>query len=174
MRRTIMAKQTRILAIALAAGLGIAASGAATAQGGMGPGMMGYGQGGMGPGMMGYGQGGMGHGMMGFGQGGMSPGMMQHLEPEQRRQMRELMQQHRSTQFERMGQMMDLRQEMMEVMHAERPDPEQVQALHGQMGELRGEMMAEMVRMRGNMLDLLTDEQRQQLRWGAGSPNSSP
>ncbi|MDR9438716.1 MAG: hypothetical protein RI841_04345, partial [Halomonas sp.] len=64
-----MIKHKQFLAIVLAASMGVAASGAASAQGmqqgGMGPGMMGYGQGGMGPGMMGYGQGGMGPGMMG-------------------------------------------------------------------------------------------------------------
>lgn len=190
-----MGNYKQILAIALAAGLGIAASGAASAQGmqqgGMGPGMMGYGQAGMGPGMMmGYGQGGMGPGMMGYGQHGMGPGMMgggppgmlpcplmaegmgmmHRLEPEQRSEMRELIQQHRPAQFERMGKMMDLRLELVEAMHAESPDPEQVERLHGQMGELQGEMMAEMVRMRGKMLDLLTDEQREQLKQGAASP----
>ncbi|MDR9438715.1 MAG: periplasmic heavy metal sensor, partial [Halomonas sp.] len=128
------------------------------------PGMMGYGQGGMGPGMMGYGQGGMGPGMM---MGGMGYGMMQILEPEQRSEMRELMQQHRPDQFERMGQMMDLRMALMEEMHAEAPDPEEVKALHGQMAKLQGEMMSEMVRMRNAMLDLLSDEQREQLRQGA-------
>ncbi|MCE8002770.1 Spy/CpxP family protein refolding chaperone [Billgrantia ethanolica] len=131
--------------------------------GGMGPGMMG---GGMGPGMMG---GGMGPGMMG---GGMMPcpmmddgkGMMQMLEPEQRNEMRELMREHRPAQFERMGQLMNLRDDLMAAMHGERPDPEEVQAIHAQMAELHGEMMAEMVRMRNAMHDLLTDEQREQLQ----------
>tara|TARA_B100000700_G_scaffold130043_1_gene145687 strand:+ start:221 stop:859 length:639 start_codon:yes stop_codon:yes gene_type:complete len=211
-----MVKHKRILAIALAAGLGIAASGAVSAQGmpqdgmgpglmgygqgSMGPGMMGYGQGGMGPGMMGYGQGGMGPGMMGYGQGGMGPGMMGYghhgmglgmmmgggmmpctlmaegmsmlsmLDDDQRGEMLNLMQQHRPAQFERMGKMMDLRLELMGAMHADNPDLEEVRALHAQMGELRGEMMAEMVRMRGNILDLLTDEQREQLQRGGASP----
>ncbi|HSH47810.1 MAG TPA: Spy/CpxP family protein refolding chaperone, partial [Halomonas sp.] len=214
-------------AIALAAGLSIAASGAVSAQqgnmgpgmmgygqggtgpgmmgygqggtgpgmmgygqGGMGPGMMGYGQGGTGPGMMGYGRGGMGPGMMGYGQGGMGPGMMgygpggmgpcmmgygviQGLDAEQRNQMRELMQQHRPAQFERMGKMMDLRMELMAAMEADAPDAEQIRSLYGQMGELRGEMMAEMARMRASMFDLLTDEQREQLQQGIGFPGSS-
>ncbi|MGM0637772.1 MAG: Spy/CpxP family protein refolding chaperone [Pseudomonadota bacterium] len=158
-------------------------------QGGMGPGMMGGGQGGMGPGMMGGGQGGMGPGMMGGGQGGMGPGMMggmmgggmmggmmpcpmmgegmgmmSMLDPDQRSQMREMMQEHRPAQFERKGRLMNLRDDLMAEMHGERPDPEQVQALHGRMAELHGEMMAEMVRMRNAMHDLLSDEQRQQLR----------
>jgi len=138
-------------------------------QGGMGPGMMGGmmgggGQGGMGPGMMG--------GMMG---GGMMPcpmmaegmGMMSMLEPDQRSQMRELIQEHRPAQFERKGRLMNLRDDLMAEMHGERPDPEQVQALHGRMAELHGEMMAEMVRMRNAMHDLMTDEQREQLRQAA-------
>ncbi|MGE4533368.1 Spy/CpxP family protein refolding chaperone [Halomonas sp.] len=192
-----MGKHKRTLAIALAAGLGLAASGAASAQGGMGPGMMGYGQGGMGPGMMGYGyhgmgpgmmgyghhgmgpgmmgygHHGMGPGMMGFGPGGMGPGMLQQLDPEQRNQMWELMEQHRAAQFARMGEMMELRQELMTALHAESPDPDEVQSLQARMGELQGEMLAEMVRMHGNMLDLLTDEQRERLRWGAGSADDA-
>ncbi|WP_300273017.1 hypothetical protein [Halomonas sp.] len=64
MRVTTMGKHKRTLAIALAAGLGLAASGAASAQGGMGPGMMGYGYHGMGP------------------------GMIQQLDPEQRERLR--------------------------------------------------------------------------------------
>lgn len=188
-----MGNYKQILAIALAAGLGIAASGAASAQGmqqgGMGPGMMGYGQAGMGPGMMGYGQGGMGPGMMGYGHHGMGPGMMgydhygmgpgmmgpgmmQQLDPEQRRQMWELMEQHRPAQFERMEKLANLRQKLMVTMSTDSPDPEQIQDLHGQMGELQGEMMAEMARMRGRMLDLLTDEQRAQLKRGATAPDS--
>ncbi|WP_445157008.1 Spy/CpxP family protein refolding chaperone [Halomonas sp. E14] len=172
----------RKLAIAtgLALAIGTTASGLTLAQGmgpgggmmggGMGPGMMG---GGMGPGMMG---GGMGPGMMGGGMGpgmmggGMMPcpmmddgkGMMQMLEPEQRNEMRELMREHRPAQFERMGQLMNLRDDLMAAMHGERPDPEEVQAIHAQMAELHGEMMAEMVRMRNAMHDLLTDEQREQ------------
>ena len=152
-------------------------------QGGMGPGMMGGGQGGMGPGMMGGGQGGMGPGMMGGGQGGMGPGMMaggmmpcpmmggagmgmrqEMLDPDQRSQMRELMQEHRPAQFERKGRLMNLRDDLMAEMHGERPDPEAVQAMHGRMAELHGEMMAEMVRMRNAMHDLMTDEQRQRLQ----------
>ncbi|MFQ3786723.1 Spy/CpxP family protein refolding chaperone [Halomonas sp. A29] len=134
--------------------------------GGMGPGMMGSG---MGPGMMGSG---MGPGMMG---GGMMPcpmldggkGMMPMLEPEQRSEMRELMREHRPAQFERMGQLMNLRDDLMAAMHTERPDPEEVQALHGQMAELHGEMLAEMVRMRNAMHDLMTEEQREQMQQAA-------
>ncbi|PMR67155.1 Spy/CpxP family protein refolding chaperone [Halomonas heilongjiangensis] len=138
--------------------------------GGMGPGMMGGMMGGgMGPGMMG--------GMMGGGQGGMMPcpmmsgpgmGMMQQmLEPEQYREMRELMQEHRPIQFERMGQLMNLREDLMAAMHDSRPDPETVQELHGRMAELHGEMLAERVRLHNAMHDLLTEEQRQQLQEAA-------
>ncbi|MCE9683435.1 Spy/CpxP family protein refolding chaperone [Halomonas alkalisoli] len=156
-------------------------------QGGMGPGMMmGGGQGGMGPGMMmGGGQGGMGPGMMGGGmmpcpmmgggQGGMGPGMMgggmmTMLDAEQRSEMRELMQEHRPAQFERMGRVMNLRDDLMAAMQAERPDPDDVQALHAQMAEIQGEMMAEMVRMRNAMHDLMTDEQREQ--WQQAEPET--
>ncbi|AXY43164.1 Spy/CpxP family protein refolding chaperone [Halomonas sp. JS92-SW72] len=183
-------KQTLALGLALA--IGASGSGIALAHGmpdsrpGQGSGMMGGmmgggGQGGMGPGMMGGmmgggGQGGMGPGMMGgMMGGGMMPcpmmgegmGMMSVLDSDQRSQMRELMQEHRPAQFERKGRLMNLRDDLMAEMHGERPDPEQVQELHGRMAELHGEMMAEMVRMRNAMHDLMTDEQREQLRQAA-------
>ncbi|TDR56840.1 Spy/CpxP family protein refolding chaperone [Halomonas ventosae] len=213
-----MVKYKQVIAIALVAGLGIAASGAASAHGmqqgthgpdgmmmggqggmgpgmmmggqsGMGPGMMTGGQGGMGPGMMMGGQGGMGPGMMMGGQGGMGPGMMMGgqggmmpcpmmanmggmggiLDEEQLSSLREMRKEHRTAHFERMGEMMNLRDDMLLLMQAERPDPEEVQALHGQMATLHGEMMADKVRMRNRMQDLLTDEQREQLKQGAPS-----
>lgn len=168
-----MRKQTFTLGLAFilgVSGTGIALAqdmmGEKSGQNGMGPsmmgGMMGGGQSGMGPGMM--------KGMMG---GGMMPCpmmsgadmsmMQQMLDSEQHSEMRELMQSHRPTQFERMGQLMNLRDDLMAEMHGERPDPDEVQTLHGQMAELHGEMMAEMVRMRNAMHDVMTEEQRQQL-----------
>ncbi|MEQ6887255.1 hypothetical protein ABE957_01005 [Halomonas sp. CS7] len=195
-----MVKYQRVIAIALAAGLSIAASGAASAQGtpqggqgymgpgmmqggqgymgpgmmmggqgGMGPGMMMGGQGGMGPGMMMGGQGGMGPGMMMGGQGGMGPGMMMGgmadlLDEEQLGTLREMRQQHRTTHFAHMGEMMNLRDDMALLMRAERPDPEELQALQRQMAELQGEMMADQVRLHNQLQDLLTDEQREQLK----------
>ena len=179
-------KQTLTLALALA--LAASGTGIALAQGMMGDqegqgrpmmgGMMGGGQG---PGMMGGSQGGMGPGMMkGMMGGGMMPcpmmggadmRMMSMLDDEQYREMRELMQEHRPAQFERMGQMMNLRDDLMAEMHGERPDPDEVQALHGQLAELHGAMMAEMVRMQNAMHDLMSDEQRQQLE--QATPESS-
>lgn len=109
----------------------------------------------------------MGGGMMPCPMMGEGMGMMSMLDPDQRSQMRELMQEHRPAQFERKGRLMNLRDDLMAEMHGERPDPEQVQELHGRMAELHGEMMAEMVRMRNAMHDLMTDEQREQLRQAA-------
>jgi hypothetical protein len=137
--------------------------------------MMAGGQGGMGPGMMRGGQSGMGTGMMkGMMGGGMMPcpmmggagmgAMHEMLEPEQRNEMRKLVQEHRPAHFERMGRMMNLRDELMAEMQQSRPDPEEVKKRHASMAELRGEMMAEMVRMRNAMHDLMTEEQREELR----------
>ena len=114
--------------------------------------------------------------------GGMMPcpmmaegmGMMSMLEPDQRSQMRELMQEHRPAQFERMGRLMNLREDLMAEMRGERPDPEEVQALHGRMAELHGEMMAERVRLQNALHDLLTDEQRQQLQQATPESDVDP
>lgn len=138
-----------------------AGQGRSMMEGGMGSGMMGGGQGGMGPGMMGEM---MGGGMMPCPMmGGASMGMMSMFDDDQRSEMRELMQEHRPAQFERMGRMMNLRDDLMAELHGDRPAPDEVQTLHGQMAELHGEMMAEMVRMQNAIHDLMSDEQRQQL-----------
>ncbi len=161
------------LALALAFALGAGGTGVTLAQdrdGGMmggesGMGMMG-GEGGMG--MM-HREGGMG--MMGHGQG-MGPGkqlmqemhaMREMLSAEQPDELRELMQEHRPAQFERMEQAKGVREELMTELQQERPDPDTVHEIHGRMAEIHGEMMVERVRMRNAMYDLLTDEQREQL-----------
>ena len=152
-------------------------TGGSGGQGGMGPdmmgGMMGGGQGDMGPGMM---KGMMGGGMMTCPMmGGAGMGMMREvLDPEQYDEMRALMQEHRPAQFERMGRLMNLREDLMAEMRGERPDPEEVQALHGRMAELHGEMMAERVRLENTMNDLLTDEQRQQLQQATPESDVDP
>ncbi|MDW7746526.1 Spy/CpxP family protein refolding chaperone [Halomonas sp.] len=165
-----------ILALGLVLALGASASGVTLAQGmpdnqpdqgsGMTKGMMSGGQGGMGPGMMGGGM--MPCPMMGGAGVGMMQGM---LDPEQHDEMRALMQEHRPAQFERLGRLMNLRDDLMAEMHGQRPDPEEVKSLHGRLAELHGEMMADKVRMRNAMHDLLTDEQRLQLQ--QATPESS-
>ncbi len=173
------------LALLLAAGaVGIA--GAQGMQGMMGSGMHGGGQGGKamhgGMGMMqdcpmmGGGSGGM-QGMMGGGMhgGGMGMagtgmrdgmGMMQglDLDDEQQAQLRERRSEHRHQQFSRMAEMMDLREEMHALMHSERPDPDAVRELHGHMADLHGDMMADRIRLRNDMQDMLTDEQREHMQ----------
>ncbi len=157
------------------AAIGHGTSGSDSSQGGM----MGFDEPGQGSGMMMGGhqgnmmagdQGGLGPGMMG---GGMMPcpmmagaamdRMHKILDPEKRNEMRNLMQEHRPVHFERMGRMMNLRDDLMAEMQQSRPDPEAVKERHARMAELHGEMMAEMVRMRNAMQDLMTEEQRQQL-----------
>ncbi|MEL7968180.1 Spy/CpxP family protein refolding chaperone [Vreelandella neptunia] len=130
-------------------------------QSGMGAGMMDEMMGGMGPGMM---KGMMGGGTMPCPMMGAGMGMMQEmLDPGQREQLRELMQDHRPAQLERLGRMMNQRDDLMAEMQSDRPDPDEVKTLHGQLAELRGEMLAEHVRHHNAMKDLLSDEQRQQL-----------
>ena len=153
--------------------LGAGTVGIAGAQGMMGGGMHGGGEGSMMQDcpMMGGDSGGM-QGMMGPGMdmsgkgmhGGM--GMMQglDLDDDQQASMRERRSEHRHQQFGRMAEMMDLREEMHALMQAERPDPDAVRELHGRMAEIHGDMMADRIRLRNDMHDMLTDEQRRQMR----------
>lgn len=175
-----MAKHIHRATIGLALILGVGMSGIASAQGMHG--MMGSGMrdGGGHGGMMGDcpmmdGQFGMMHGghggesmsmqgRMGSMHGGMGTMKGIELNEEQKAQLRELRSQFRQEHFSRMAQMMDLRDEMHALMTSERPDPEEVQELHGRIADLHGESLAGRVRFRNQMQDLLTDEQREQMQ----------
>lgn len=171
------------LVIGLTMVFGLSMSGMAVAQG-MGADTMPSQMGGN-PGMMSGGMSGMGgmdHGSM---MSNMMPspmmkesmdmmGMIPMLDGDQYNQMRELMHEHRPAQFERLGRLMNIRDDLMAEMRNERPDPEQVQSLHAQMAEIHGTMMADMVRMHNALDDLLSDEQRQQLQELEALPGGDP
>ncbi|WP_111412638.1 periplasmic heavy metal sensor [Billgrantia lactosivorans] len=116
----------------------------------------------------------MGGGMMGGGMmsGGMMPcpmmdggkSVMQKLEPEQRSELRELIHEHRPAQLQRLGQLMNLRDDMAVALQAERPELETIQTLHARMAELQGEMLTESVRLHNSTQDLMTAEQRERLQ----------
>ena len=169
-----MVKHKMIFAIGLAASLSVPSSAIfaqGMSQGAQGQGNMMDGQVGMGSGMMMGSQEGMYPGMMMGGQSGMMPCPMMGgmgsmggmLDEQQMSTMREMRQEHRAAQLERMGELMNLRDDMMQTMQTERPEPEEIKALHAQMANLHGDMMADNVRMHNQMQDLLTDEQREQM-----------
>lgn len=129
---------------------------------------------------MGYGMG-MGGGMMmedcpqmgqamGMGRGGagmmMEPGSMARLglDDDQRERMRTMRREHMAERAERRARMLELREDMHALMAADRPDPDEIEALHARMAEHRGRMLADRVRMRNGMLDLLDGEQRERMR----------
>ncbi|MFW6052493.1 MAG: Spy/CpxP family protein refolding chaperone [Desulfosalsimonas sp.] len=149
--------------------------------GGYGPGMRGYGPGMMGgPAMMGPGYGMMGgHGMMGSGMGmgpGMGPamGMMGpymagcfyqlDLTENQQNEISSLKSQARREQMETMLDIMDIRDELIEEMAADRPDPAKVRDLRETMSRKQAEMLETSVENRNRIYDMLSDEQREQLR----------
>jgi Spy/CpxP family protein refolding chaperone len=133
----------------------------------MGPGgMMGHG----GMGMMGGGMmGGGGMGMMGpgamMGPGGM--GMMgMDLNPEQQTEMRRIKRELRRQNWERMGQLMEAKEDLHELMASESPDPAAVGQAHARIAELKRPMIEARVQAMNEMRGLLTDEQRERLRSG--------
>tara|TARA_B100000929_G_C15351049_1_gene367569 strand:+ start:281 stop:646 length:366 start_codon:yes stop_codon:yes gene_type:complete len=114
----------------------------------------------------------MGSGMMMGGQSGMMPcsimsgmgAMSGILDEQQMSTMREMRQENRSAQLDRMEEMMNLHDDMMQLMQAERPDPEKIKELHGKMATLHGDMLVDRVRLHNKIQDLLTEEQREQMR----------
>jgi len=157
--------------------------------GGYGPGMMGgYGGYGMGPGMMG-GYGGMGPGMMGGGYG-MGPGMMMgygalnglDLSDEQRAKIDKIFDAERKQHWSVMGKMMDEQSKLRDLYAQETPDPKKVGAVYGEMAKLRQQMIETHVQASNEMQQVLTKEQREQLRqwnrggwgWGPRAPAGKP
>ncbi|MEJ2060744.1 MAG: Spy/CpxP family protein refolding chaperone [Gammaproteobacteria bacterium] len=140
---------------------------------GMGPGMMGYGGMGygMGPGMM-MGYGGMGYGMgpgmmMGYGGMGYGPGYMRggiNLTDKQIEKMAELREKHAQAIWPLMGEMRSLRFEMMRQMSTEKPDQKAIDRSVDKMSALAKRMIKLRLQGRREMLGVLTDKQREQLK----------
>ncbi len=137
---------------------------------GRGPATMGYrGMGMMGPGMgMMGGQGTpcpimnqMGHGM---GMGMAGPLNLPNLTAEQQSEIRTIQREMRREHMDAMLDIMDLRDDMMVEMAAERPDPEKIREMQAAMSQKQGEMLESTVTYRNRIYDLLTEEQQEMIR----------
>ncbi|WP_201170065.1 Spy/CpxP family protein refolding chaperone [Halorhodospira halophila] len=166
-----------LIALATAALLG---SGLAAAQADRGAGMgQGFGPGGPGAGAMQ--QPGMGMGMgsgLGYGacwdwmRGGFEGGFGDprtplwelELEGDKLAEMRKLRRAYREFEAHVGVELAEMRDDMAELMAVEQPDPDAIEELHGRMSELQGELLAERVRMRNEMIGLLDAEQRERFR----------
>ncbi len=113
--------------------------------------------------MMGSGR---GMGDAGDGPMAMEGGMMQKLDlsEEQRQTLHELHSDHKARSEGHREQMQELKGEMRELMRSERPDPDEVETLHGKLSEHRGHMLAERVRLRNATHDALSEEQVKRMR----------
>lgn len=94
----------------------------------------------------------------------MSPLWDLELKGERLAQMRQLRREHRELEAEKGVELAGMRDEMAELLAVEQPDPEAVRELHANMAEIEGRLLAERVRLRNDMLELLDDDQRQELR----------
>ncbi len=151
-----------LLALALPAGVALAESG-------HGMGMMEHEGAGcghtrmMGEGMMGAHM--MGHGMMN--QYMMSgPIMRLGLSEAQREQIRTLQHKMEKDHLSHMSEMLDLRYEMQGLMEQEKPDPKAVGKLAEKRFQIERQMMEEGITSHNAMMDVLTREQRDELKKG--------
>ena len=141
------------------------------------------------PGMMHHGMGMMGHGMGMMGGGGMSCPIMNQmghgmgmagaldlpdLTEEQQGEIRTIQREVRRQNMEKMMDIMDLRDDMMVEMAAERPDPEQVREIQSNMSQKQGELLESTIESRNRIYDLLTEEQQEQIRDFQRRPGRSP
>ena len=129
----------------------------------MGPGMMGGGYGGMmGPGMMG---GGYGHmGMM----GGYGMGMLD-LTADQQAKINKIFDDKRKQHWAIMGKMMEEQNKLRDLSNVDKPDPKKIGAVYAEIAKLQQQMIESHVQATNQMQDILTKEQRDQLRqWHRG------
>lgn len=136
---------------------------------GRGPGMMG----GQGMGMMGPGMGMMGAGEMpcpimnqmgyGMGMGMAGPMDLPNLTGEQQSKVRDIQREMRREHMEKMMDIMDIRDDIMTEMAAERPDPKKVREMQASMSQIQGEMLESTLNNRNRIYDLLTEEQKKQV-----------
>lgn len=101
-----------------------------------------------------------GHGMM----GGMGPMMRLDLDDKQRDAIRQMQRDMQKQNWERMGEMMELRHQLQDVMQAENPDPAAAGKIYDKMAKQRKQMFLDRLEARNRMMEKLTDEQREQLR----------
>ena len=148
---------------------------------GMGPGMgmmggcpMGMMGGGMGPGMgmmnmMGGGMGGagmmMGPGMMG---GGMGPMAMLDLSDAQTAQLKKIQTESKQKQRTLMRQMWEEQDKMSDLYDAEKRDPAAIGKAYGKLADLQRQALEARIEMENKMAEVLTPEQKAQMRRGFG------
>ncbi|TDY00056.1 Spy/CpxP family protein refolding chaperone [Thiohalophilus thiocyanatoxydans] len=101
-----------------------------------------------------------GHGMM----GGMGPVMQLDLDDKQRDAIRQMQRDMQKQNWERMGEMMELRHQLQDVMQAENPDPAAAGKIYDKMAKQRKQMFMDHMEARNKVMEKLTDEQREQLR----------
>ncbi len=135
-----------------------------------------------GMGMMGSGMGMMGGGgmpcpimnQMGHGMGMAGALDLPDLTEEQQGEIRTIQREVRRQNMEKMMDIMDLRDDMMIEMTAERPDPEQVREIQLNMSQKQGELLESTLESRNRIYDLLTEEQQEQIRNLQRRPGRSP
>jgi len=135
--------------------------------GGYGSGMMGGMMGmmmgggmGMGPGMMG----GYGGGMMGMG-----PLYMLNLTDDQRAKINKITDDERTKHWATMGKIMEEQNKLRDLLQVDTPDAKKVGAAYGAIAQLQRQMVETHVQARNQAEQLLTKEQREQLRnWQRG------
>ena len=111
-----------------------------------------------GPGMMGR-QGMMtGMGMTGF------VDFLPGLTEEQRNEIRAKQRQARREHGDLMLDIMDISDDFRQALAEERPDPAKVRRLQESLSQKQGEMLESSIKYRNQIYDMLTEEQKQQLR----------
>lgn len=126
---------------------------------------------GMGPGMMGRGM--MGPGMMGPGMGMMDQPDLD-LSDEQRSQIDKIRAEARKKQLSLARQLRSEQRKLQALYDADKPDREAIRAQRKKVQELQLQMMQNRMTAHNDIEDVLTDEQREQLRyhwWGHGWTN---
>jgi Spy/CpxP family protein refolding chaperone len=151
-------------------GMSVASADHMMGRGMMGQGMM-TGEPNWGPGMMGPGM--MGPGMMGPGMMGMGPGGYLNLDETQRTKIFEIQQGTRKKYLELMAQLNQEQYKLQELYMADKRNPKAIGDEYQKLEGIQRKMIELSVDTQNRIEDVLTDEQKEQLRssghwWGMG------
>jgi Spy/CpxP family protein refolding chaperone len=108
---------------------------------------------------MGYGMGPMGMGHMGMGYMGMLD-----LSNKQRKAMREINRNNRAKRWALRDQMADYSDQLYALYDQDKPDPGKIGAVYKKIFDIRRQLIEERIRQRNQQYDVLTKEQREQMK----------
>jgi Spy/CpxP family protein refolding chaperone len=101
----------------------------------------------------------------------MGPLHLLDLSDEQRGKITKIQDDHRKKDWDVMGKIMDEQAKLRDLLNTDKPDPKKAGAVYGAIAKLRQQMVETQIDIQNRIYDVLSPEQRDQLRqWRRNPP----